>query len=284
MRRRELPSRRVVEELSRGAQDGFDRVAFTGGEPTIRRDLLALVTAARRLSYASVKIQSNGLLFTRTNVARLLAAGATLLHVSIHTHDPAQYDALVGREGAYPLMVAGLREAIASGLPVVVDVILKEDTYRDLPDRLAFLARLGVGRVDLWFVSLTDNNREAIGSLPRMTDVVPLIREAHERVPEIELRSLHVPRCLLGELAPLAFDPGADRVRVVTPDAVFELKDSRLAGRRHVPACAGCEHETICPGARPDYLEVYGDAEIATARGLSPSLAPVRLPLAPKAR
>jgi hypothetical protein len=44
----------------------------------------------------------------------------------------------------------------------------------------------------------------------------------------------------------------------------------------HVPACVGCEHERYCPGLRPDYLEVYGDAEVAHARGRSPELAPTR--------
>ena len=63
-----------------------------------------------------------------------------------------------------------------------------------------------------------------------------------------------------------AYDPGADRVMVVTPEAIFELHESKLAGHVHVPACEGCEHRSYCPGIRPDYLEVYGDAEIAGAR------------------
>jgi cyclic pyranopterin phosphate synthase len=93
------------------------------------------------------------------------------------------------------------------------------------------------------------------------------------------LRSLHVPRCLLGEDHAHAYDPGAERVRVVTPEASFELRDSRLAGRVHVPACGGCPFEQVCPGVRPDYLEVYGDGEIATARGQAPTVRPRRLPV-----
>jgi hypothetical protein len=133
----------------------------------------------------------------------------------------------------------------------------------------------------LWFVSLTDGNRENVASMPRMTEVVPQMRTAFAfaRAHDFELRSLHVPRCLLGDDAAHALDPGADRVLVVTPEARFELRDSKLAGSVHVEACHGCVHEAICPGVRPDYLARYGDEEIAAARGRSPTVAPRRLPL-----
>jgi MoaA/NifB/PqqE/SkfB family radical SAM enzyme len=278
MRLRSLTTRAVLEALDEGRARGYDCVSFTGGEPTIRADLLGLVKAARARGYGDIKVQSNGLIYaTASNVDKLVAAGANRFHVSIHTHDPAAYDELVRRDGSYPLMVAGLRNLVAQKLRVTADVILKTDTYRRLPDAIRWLHELGVRSAHLWFVSLTDGNRENISSMPRMTEVVPFMREAFAwaRVRDFELRSLHVPRCLLGDDAPHAYDPGADRVLVVTPEARFELRDSKLAGSVHVEACRGCVHETICPGVRPDYLARYGDGEIAAARGKMPHHLPV---------
>ena len=270
MRRRELTTRAVLEALDEGRRLTYDAVTFTGGEPTIRPDLLGLVKAARARGYSDIKVQSNGLIYaTASNVDRLVAAGANRFHLSIHTHDPAAYDALVRREGSYPLMVAGLHNLVARDLRVVADVILKSDTFRKLPDAVRWLHELGVRSAHLWFVSLTDGNRENVESMPRMTDAVPFMREAFAfaRAHQFELRSLHVPRCLLGDDAAHAYDPGADRVMVVTPEARFELKDSKLAGSVHVDACRGCTYEAVCPGVRPDYLARYGDGEIADARG-----------------
>src|SRR5678815_4361413 len=103
MRRRALATSDVVRALERGRRDGYDRVSFTGGEPTIRRDLLGLVQRARALGYSDIKVQSNGLLFAEArNVERLIAAGCNRIHVSIHTHDPAAYDALVQRADSHP--------------------------------------------------------------------------------------------------------------------------------------------------------------------------------------
>lgn len=281
MRERALPSAAVLARMRTGRERDYDRIAFTGGEPTIRSDLIGLIKAARKLGYADVKVQSNGLLFTPGNVARLVDAGVSRFHVSIHTHEPAAYDALVRRAGSHELMEAGLRSAVASGVHVVVDMIVKTDTYGRLPAAVEWVAERGVPEIHIWYVSLTDQNAEHPESLPPMREAVPFIRQALAvaRARRIEIKSLHVPRCLLGEDHVHAWDPGSQRVTVVTPDATFELERSRLAGQTHVEACSGCEFEPICPGVRDDYLAHFGDEEIARARGRSPTRAGrVRLP------
>lgn len=269
MRTRSLASAPLLAAMRRGRALEYDRIAFTGGEPTLRRDLVGLIKAARSLGYVDIKLQSNGLLFTASNVARLIEAGVTRFHVSIHTHRPDAYDALVRRPGSFAAMDQGLREVVASGLPVVVDAILKTDTYRHLPAAIEWIAEHGVNEVHLWYVSLTDGNRDNVASLPAMTHAVPSMREAIAigRSRGMQIRSLHVPRCLLGDDWPHAWDPGTQRVMVVTPEASFELHESRLAGQTRVPACVGCRFEAVCPGVRPDYLEQFGDGEIAATRG-----------------
>jgi cyclic pyranopterin phosphate synthase len=283
MRTRALTAAAIDRALRAGRAEGYARVSFTGGEPTIRPELLALVRRARALGYASIKVQSNGLAFAHApNLARLVDAGVTELHVSIHTHEPDAYDAMVRRADAYPAMVAGLTSAIASGLPVTVDVILTTATVPRLVDAIAWLADRGARRVDLWFVSLTDGNAPNVGSMPRMIEALPAIRAAIALADAraVQVRSLHIPRCLLGDLRGHAFDPGAGRVKVVTPEATFALHESRLAGQVHVPACTGCADRAICPGVRADYVARYGDAEIAAARGLPTTIAARGLPRA----
>jgi cyclic pyranopterin phosphate synthase len=280
MRERALSTGEVVRAMREARALGYDDLALTGGEPTIRSDLVGLVRMARELGYRDVKVQTNGLLLAhRPNLDRLLAAGATRIHLSIHTHLEDAYDALVRRQGAWPLMAKAIDHLVASGVDPTIDAILKTDTVPRLPDAVRWLADRGVRRIDLWFVSLTDGNRDNVASMPRMTDAIPAMREAFAIARErgLTIRSLHVPRCLLGADAVHAWDPGRDRVMVLTPDDRFELSGSKLTPRVHVPACEGCEHRSVCPGVRPDYLEMYGDAEIASARGLPPSAAPRRL-------
>ncbi|MEM9189595.1 MAG: radical SAM protein [Myxococcota bacterium] len=282
MRLRALSPKAIASELRRGIPDSYDRVQFTGGEPTIRSDLLPLVRFAAAAGYRDIKVQSNGLLLAaEPNRRRLFEAGVTRVHQSIHTHRADMYDALVRREGTYPQMVAALEALAVAPIEFGVDLIMKEDTYRDLAAAVDWVADRGVRTLDLWFVSLTDQNRSNVASMPRMTAVVPFMEEAFVRgeARGVAMRTLHVPRCLLPEAhIPRAYDPGLERVRVVTPDATFELRRSKLTGSRYVPACDGCSFRAICPGIREDYVERFGDAEFALARGQSPTLGE-RLPV-----
>lgn len=66
---------------------------------------------------------------------------------------------------------------------------------------------------------------------------------------------------------------------MVSPDATFELAQSKITGRVFVSACDGCPHRDACSGIRPDYLARYGDEEFARARGVSPTVRK-HLPLA----
>lgn len=277
LRRRGLGTEAVLAALRKGRGDGYDAVSFTGGEPTLRRDLPAIVRTARALGFEEIKIQSNGLAFAHApNVDRLVAAGANLFHISIQTHLSEPYDRMVRVPGAYPLMVAGLRNLLERRLRVRADLILTRETVPRLPDAVRWLDSLGVRALDLWYVSLTDGNAGNVASLPRVADALPFVAEAlaFARGAGIDARSLHVPRCLLGPDAHHAWDPGSARVHVVTPEASFELDRSRLAGRVHVDACDGCRQQHECPGVRPDYLAVFGDAEIVAARAAQCAASP----------
>jgi cyclic pyranopterin phosphate synthase len=77
-----------------------------------------------------------------------------------------------------------------------------------------------------------------------------------------EVVSLHVPRCFLPGYADHVRHPGADLVTVVTPDEVFDLKDSRLSGGVKPPGCQGCRWADACPGLRRDYVAVFGGGEV----------------------
>lgn len=264
MRPRSLPTPEVVRALREGRAAGFEAVSFTGGEPTLRADLLGLVGAAKRLGFSDVKVQTNGLMLAAPgNLDRLISAGLTRLHISIHTHEREPYERLVRREGTFALMRQALELAVSRPIAFVADVIIKDDTWRKLPAAIAWLADAGVKEVHLWYVSLSDGNKDNLASLPRMTEVMPTLLAALSlgAARGLDVRSLHVPRCLLGEQHAHAWDPGADRVRVVSPDATFDLKDSRLAGRMHVAACEGCRFRAVCPGVRPDYVERFGETE-----------------------
>lgn len=269
MRRRALSTERVAREIERAAARGYDEIAFTGGEPTIRSDLPALVRHARRRGFQHVKVASNGLRYAHAPyLEHLVSAGVDRFHVSMHAFSDAAYEATVRRDDTAALRRSAIAHLVERRLDPVADLILKEDTYRELEPWIASLALAGVRRFALWLVSLTDRNRGKAEQLPRITDLAPHLVRAFDaaRAGDYEVVALHVPRCFVPGYEAHVRHPGAELVTVVTPDEVFDLRDSRLGGGVKPAGCAGCRWSNECPGLRSDYVEVFGGGEVRAAR------------------
>jgi cyclic pyranopterin phosphate synthase len=269
MRRRALPTERVAREIDRAAARGIKDIAFTGGEPTIRSDLPALVRYARRRGFEHIKVASNGLRYAYADyLDHLVACGVDRFHVSMHARAGADYERTVRRAETAALRRAAIENLVSRRLDPVADLILKEDTYRGVRAWIEDLASLGVRRFALWLVSLTDNNAANVDQLPRISDVAPFAIEAFDgaRRSGLEVVALHLPRCFLPGYEDHVRHPGDDLVTVVTPDEVFDLRDSKLAGGVKPEGCAGCRHQGECPGLRRDYIERFGGGEVRAVR------------------
>jgi molybdenum cofactor biosynthesis enzyme MoaA len=269
MRLRALSTERVAKEIDRASSRGFREVAFTGGEPTIRNDLPMLVKYAKRRGFVDVKVASNGLRYAFAPYLRMLAdAGVNQFHVSMHAFDDDAYEATVQRAETAVLRRRAIANLVEQNLHPVADLILKEDTYRDVRAWVLALAEQGVKQFRLWLVSLTDGNATNTQQLPRLPVVADRVREALDaaRTNALDVRSLHVPRCFLAGYENHVQHPGADLVTVVTPDDVFDLKDSRLSGGVKPAGCTTCKFFDVCPGLRADYIAQHGDGEPRAVR------------------
>jgi MoaA/NifB/PqqE/SkfB family radical SAM enzyme len=266
MRRSNLSTREVVEELSRARALGMSRVAFGGGEPTIRKDLFPLVRYARDRGFTSVKVSSNGLMYSYEEyVRRAVDSGVTDFHVSVMAHTPDLYRTILGHRDGLELVTRGVRNLVAAGHVPTLDLIVKDDTYRHLADIVACWAALGARTFPLWLVSLSDRNAGNVGSLPRVSDMHDSLFAAFDRGRElgVTVYSRHIPRCMLPGYEDCCRDLREDRVLVVTPGSRFFLWESAISPNTYVPRCETCRYvRRECAGIRRDYLERHGDSEV----------------------
>lgn len=113
-----LSADEIVRMVRIGASIGIRKVRFTGGEPTLRRDLLGIVEAtASTRGIESVHLTTNGLLLAR-QAAALRAAGLTGINISIDSLDPAKYER-ISRRPAVDAALAGLFAACEAGFPSI---------------------------------------------------------------------------------------------------------------------------------------------------------------------
>jgi GTP 3',8-cyclase len=93
---------------------GVRRVRLTGGEPTVRRDLVQLVRLLRDIpGLEEIALSTNGHLLAEL-AAPLRAAGVDRLNVSLDTLDPGRF-ASITRRGDLARVLAGIEAARAAG-------------------------------------------------------------------------------------------------------------------------------------------------------------------------
>jgi GTP 3',8-cyclase len=99
-------------------QLGVRRVRLTGGEPTVRKDLVELVAMLRAIpGLRDIALSTNGHLLPEL-AAPLRAAGVDRLNISIDTLD-AQRFASITRRGDLARVLAGVEAARAAGFPSI---------------------------------------------------------------------------------------------------------------------------------------------------------------------
>lgn len=119
---------------------GVRRVRLTGGEPTVRKDLVSLVEALGQLGLEDIALTTNG--HTLASLApRLKRAGMTRVNVSIDTLRPDRFARLT-RGGDVARVLAGIEAARAEGLtPIKLNaVILRGENDDELFDLVDFFA------------------------------------------------------------------------------------------------------------------------------------------------
>lgn len=135
----ELTTAQWKEILAKLRAANVPQVTFTGGEPTLRADLVELVEVAQ---WFVTRLNTNGRLLTPELCRRLYDASLDSVQVTLYSHDPAIHNALVGAEG-FDDTVAGIRNAVAAGLSVSVNTPLCS-LNTDYAATVRFVHELGV--------------------------------------------------------------------------------------------------------------------------------------------
>ena len=191
-----MPRREVLsfEEIGRivavMAQMGLRRVRLTGGEPTIRRDINALVHAVAGVpGIGDVSMTTNAHRFA-AQAEGLAAAGLRRVNISIDSLDPARF-ATITRGGDLAAVLAGIQAARAAGL---------------VPIKLNMVVMRGINDDEI--VSLVRYFQpHAADTVVRFIEYMPFEGRWHENMPAGEMRARLASE--FGALSPASMDVGA---------------------------------------------------------------------------
>lgn len=229
-------------------------IILSGGEPTLREDLPALVRRAKSQG-AHVVLETHGMhLADEVLRGALRDAGLDELVVSLHSADAGVSDAVTRTPGGHARTLAGVDACLRDGLAVGIHAVVDARTVEGLPAHAALVVgRLrGVRRVSYSLPTRYFDNGRYRAAMAPLDLVRPKLIAAVQalRAGGVEARVLGMsgfPLCATEEPAPQR-----------------EVTDGERGGRVLGAACAGCSARTRCVGVPTDYLAVFGE------RGLRP--------------
>lgn len=270
-KRKEKTSDQLIQILKK-SRPKFEAVVFTGGEVTIRPDVVDLVREARDLGYSRIHIQSNGKRFYYKDFCRdMRDAGANEFGLALHGHTPELHDYLTRSSGSFKATLRGIKNLTDMGLDVITNTVITKSNYRHLPDIARLLIGAGVRQYQFAFVHVVGNARKYAPSVvPRKTLVMPYAHEGLELgiLKKVNCMTEAIPYCFMKGYEQYIAETIIPRTMIFDADRVIEdYKQERLTqGKLKGPPCKECIKCRDCEGPWREYPEMFGWDEFKPVR------------------
>ncbi len=244
--------------------DTAHTVVFTGGEPTLRRDLVDLFRAARERGLTDLGLQTNGHRLAKpAYLAALSDAGMTRVLLSIHGATAETHTAITGVPASFGLATRALIDLWRRPLPTIVNFVVCRANLHEAERFVHFIDEVAPGTPIRFSYPIVEgaaftNAASVLPSLPEFIAAVTAARNA--RATDGEISVANVPACVSDRVgAPPAYLVSQRRT-LLQASAFYRDRHERGEVLAKVAACTGCAHAEDCGGLQLAYLLQFADA------------------------
>jgi len=173
--------KKVLTEL---AEIGVLQVHFSGGEPTVRKDLAELIQHASDLGLYSNLITS-AVLLSRDKLAALADAGLCHIQISFQGNEPELANRIAGFKGhSKKLEAAGWAREL--GLPLTVNAVMHRQNLHQLPGMIDMAVELDADRIEVanvqYYGWALKNRAALMPSIAQIDEATRIVEEASVRL------------------------------------------------------------------------------------------------------
>lgn len=260
----DLTTAEVLRKIDMCADSAHEMVVLSGGEPTIRSDLLDLAshTARRDMDFGLV---TNGRMLSYGSLLeRLVARRLRYVHISLHG-DREVHDRLV-EVASHSESLAGARAAAARGLCPTVNCVVTRHNIGHLRALVDLFAGGDALAIKFSMVEAKGRALQRFDEIvPTVTDAAEAIVDAIEHARQRGLCTRHdgVPLCLLPGLEHLLDDLVANGFRSMSEACekdLFPVDDDNKT--KPSGSCGDCTRRARCPGLFVAYHARRGSGEL----------------------
>ncbi len=275
----ELPKNEVKKKIFEAKQSGSKTIFFSGGEPTLRKDLPEMISFIKAVGLRA-EIITNGLMLSyKGYLNKLISSGLDEVCFSIHSHKKEVADKLSQRKGSFDLQIKALDNLKDANITVTINTVIVAYNYKHLKEFVGFLSERypNIHSFDFLLAAPEGNAREN-------KDVLVMLKELKKPLHELMTFCTSNNIRFTVEFVPFCFMQGFENHMLLSCDLetikVANITDhcfrgdyfkvgTKIENSRRIKdeyirpeKCKTCRHYLFCPGLKDSYAEIFGTDEV----------------------
>ncbi len=174
--------KKVMTEL---AELGVLQFHLSGGEPTVRKDLVELVQHATDVGLYTNLITS-AVLLTRDKVQQLADAGLCHVQISFQGTDPVVANRVAGFKNAHAKKLEAAKWVREIGLPLTVNAVMHRQNLHMLRDIIDMSVEIGASRLEVanvqYYGWALKNRAALMPTVEQLDETTRIVEEARDRL------------------------------------------------------------------------------------------------------
>lgn len=255
---------------------GINDIMLTGGEPTLRKDLLDIISFCSKLEFPLITIQTNGSNLDNLDILKEIKKHPEVkFNISFHSYDPEIFSKISQKPENYKKLLTGLKYVDNLKIPAFFTIVINKLNYKSLKKHIMFIKRNfpSIPHLSFNFVDPVYHARDNKWIVPSLAESEKYIHEAVDFIKQnnMTFRIEKLPLCYMSSFEEFSTDIRRvifDENRIISflrvgkerknPDLVVQKKSDYLLTSQ----CKQCFLNKLCPGLNPNYVSIHGYKEI----------------------
>ncbi|MCW4015413.1 MAG: radical SAM protein [Candidatus Bathyarchaeota archaeon] len=179
----ELSTEEAMKVVDQLADFGVTSLAFSGGEPLMRKDFFEVARHAVDAGLY-VSLATNGTLLNEENVRKLKEIGLHYVEVSLDGANAKTHDFFRGKTGAFEQTLQGLKNCMNKGICTCIAITGTKNNLTEIPAVLEMAENMGIDRFTLFNFVPTGRGKEIVAADPSPKEREELLRYFNKQLSE----------------------------------------------------------------------------------------------------
>ena len=179
----ELSTEEAMKVVDQIADFGVTSLAFSGGEPLMRKDFFEVARHAVDAGLY-VSLATNGTLLNDDNVRKLKEVGLHYVEVSLDGANAKTHDFFRGKTGAFYQTLQGLKNCLSADICTCIAVTATKNNLTEIPAMLEMAENMGIDRFTLFNFIPTGRGKEIVAADPSPQEREELLKFLNKKLSE----------------------------------------------------------------------------------------------------